>query len=148
MRLMFIGLFLLSMVAPAAAQQQQSTAGAGEEATLLISLGGADKGAGFLRQAKPTLERLGGRVQDTSSHRNTVLNRQETEITLAFPSLKAAQDFMPALAAASSGGSPTASSISGSCGKEGTKKVCYFRFFNIRVVCVQSQGSTGACAAF
>lgn len=152
MRIIFIALLLSaqaisSIAAPVA--RPAATAAVAETTRLTVVVAQGDKGAAFIREAKPTLDRLQGQVVSAEVRRNPVLGRDETYLVLSFNSPEASDNFM--LTLAGGGSAPTAGNTpeSGSnynCSDSGMEKICYFRFGNYRFVCVQAKGAaSGSC---
>lgn len=143
MKMMCVALLLFVSFLSGIAQPPAASPTAGATQLQLVVVG-SDKGAAFLREVQPTLDQLRGRVVSAEGHRNTVLNRDETNLRLSFDTAEAANNFMMKL---SGGGSATEGSTSSySCSDNGMSKVCYFRFGNYRFVCVQANGAaSGTC---
>lgn len=150
MRLMCIALLLSMLFVPGMARQT-ATPPAGTT-QLMILIAGSDRGAGFLREARPTLDRLKGSVLSTRQIRNPAQNRDEAMIVLSFPTAQAANSFMLGLSG-DGGSAPTEGQIpdgpNHSCYHDeyGQKMTCYFKFGNYRFVCINTNGN-GACAQY
>ncbi|HEY9405341.1 MAG TPA: hypothetical protein VIQ24_22010 [Pyrinomonadaceae bacterium] len=151
MRIIIIALLLstqaISSIAAPVARPAATAAAETTRLTVVVAQG--HKGAAFLREAKPTLDRLQGQVVSAEVRRNPVLGRDETYIVFSFNSPEASNNFM--LTLAGGGSAPTAGNTpeSGSnynCSDSGMEKICYFRFGNYRFVCVQAKGAaSGSC---
>lgn len=151
MRLMCIALLLSMLFVPGIARQ--TAAPAAGTTKLMILVAGSDRGASFLREAKPTLDRMNGSVLSTSQIRNLALNRDETKIVLSFPTVDATNTFMLGLAGGG-GSAPTEDQIpKGSnynCEPHDaalSTQVCRFYFGNYRFICINKAGE-GVCAQY
>lgn len=119
-------------------------------AKLLIVVAGSDKGASFLREAKPTLDRLKGSVLSAKQGRNSILNRDETTVVLSFPGAEAANSFMFGLAGAGGtgpleGNIPDGPNHHCEPHNEATlTQVCTFKFGSYTFWCINTYGS-GSC---
>lgn len=151
MRLMCIAL-LLSMLFVSGFARQTATPPAGST-KLLVLVAGSDRGAGFLREAKPTLDRLKGSVSSTKQIRNLAQNRDEAMVVLSFPTAQAANSFMLGLAGGG-GSAPTEGNIPDGPNHhcephepDTLTQVCYFKFGNYRFICINIYG-TGTCGQY
>lgn len=150
MKLMLIALLLSVQFVSGVAPQPRTTAttaAPAEAARLMVVVAAGDKGAAFLREVKPTLDRLRGRVVSAEGRRNPVLDRDETQIVLSFESAEGANNFMTTLSGGGGGGGATEGhSSTHSCSNNGMEEVCYFRFGSYRFVCVKANGAaSGTC---